>query len=75
MVNRCIFLIFLTQFILCVISTALFGAWSRNNEGSGMWYLQDVLLVCAVLHCSILPCFVLAALVTTPCCTSWWLTA
>ena len=45
MVNRCIVLIFLTQFILCIISTALFGSWSKSSEGTRLWYLGEILLV------------------------------
>jgi hypothetical protein len=45
MVNRCIVLIFVTQFVLCVISTALYGSWSIKWEGGKMWFLGDVLKV------------------------------
>lgn len=43
MVNRCIFLIFITQFVLCMSSSIAFGVWSKAREGAGYWFLGNVL--------------------------------
>lgn len=44
MVNRCIILIFMTQFVLCLISTISFGLWSAEHEGEGvLWYMGSLL--------------------------------
>lgn len=42
MVNRCIFLIFVTQFVLCVVSSVLFGVWSEAPEAPFRWYLGTI---------------------------------
>lgn len=36
-VNKCIFLIFFTQFVLCIISVISFAVWNSSNEN--IWYL------------------------------------
>ncbi|ETW00410.1 hypothetical protein H310_07047 [Aphanomyces invadans] len=42
MVNRCIMLIFLTQFTLCVISTVSFNAWVHHALKLHSWYLPFI---------------------------------
>eukprot|EP00753_Platysulcus_tardus_P014724 PLAT4437.5.p2 GENE.PLAT4437.5~~PLAT4437.5.p2 ORF type:complete len:1302 (-),score=768.67 PLAT4437.5:273-4115(-) len=37
MVNRCIFIIFFCQFVLCLISTIGFSSWSVNNSGAKLY--------------------------------------
>ncbi|ETV68425.1 hypothetical protein H257_15588 [Aphanomyces astaci] len=41
-VNRCIMLIFLTQFTLCVISTVSFNAWVHHALKLHSWYLPFI---------------------------------
>ncbi|KAG6619942.1 Phospholipid-transporting ATPase [Phytophthora cinnamomi] len=43
MVNRCILLIFITQFVLCIISTICNTIWMDKNE-KRLWYLSSAIM-------------------------------
>lgn len=44
MVNKCILLIFLTEFILVLVSTISFGLWTGEHSGpNAPWYLGTLL--------------------------------
>ena len=42
MVNKCIIIIFATQFFLCALSTIMYWEWNKSGESSGLrlWYLD-----------------------------------